>query len=64
MWDRLFILSMVVFFVGMVVVLTGEFVMPDWEPVTIVIGGSVAAFAGIVRRGVGYSTGLDHRLPA
>ncbi len=47
MWDRIFILSMVVFFIGMVVVLTGEFVMPDWEPVTIVIGGSVAAFAGI-----------------
>ncbi len=48
MWDRIFILSMVVFFIGMLVVLTGEFVMPDWEPVTIVIGGSVAAFAGIV----------------
>ena len=47
MWDRIFILSMVVFFIGMVVVLTGEFVMPGWEPVTTVLGGSVAAFAGI-----------------
>ena len=47
MWDRIFILSMVVFFVGMVVVLTGEFIMPSWESVTIVVGGSVAGLAGI-----------------
>ena len=47
MWDRAFILSMVVFFLGMVVVLTGQFVMPNWEPVTTVVGGSVAGLAGI-----------------
>jgi hypothetical protein len=38
---------MVVFFVGMVVVLTGEFVMTDWERITAVVGGSVAGLAGI-----------------
>jgi hypothetical protein len=47
MWDKIFILSMVVFFVGMVVVLTGEFVMPNWEPFTTVLGGSVAGLSGI-----------------
>jgi hypothetical protein len=47
MWDRIYILSMVVFFVGMVVVLTGEFVMTDWERITAVVGGSVAGLAGI-----------------
>ena len=47
MWDKVFILSMVVFFVGMVVVLTGDFIMPNWEPVTTVVGGSVASLAAV-----------------
>ena len=47
MWDKVFILSMVVFFVGMVVVLTGDFIMPNWEPVTTAVGGSVASLAAV-----------------
>lgn len=47
MWDRIFILSMVVFFIGMVAVLTGEFVVSSVQPVTSVVGGSIAGLAGI-----------------
>ena len=47
MWDRIFILSMVVFFIGMVAVLAGEFVVPSAQPVTSVVGGSIAGLAGI-----------------
>ena len=47
MWDRIYILSTVVFFVRMLVVLTGEFVKPDWERVTGIVGGSVAGLSGI-----------------
>ena len=46
MWDRIFLLSMVVFFVGMLAVLAGEFVVPGWSPVTSVVGGSIAGFGG------------------
>lgn len=48
MWDRIFLLSVVVFFLGMLAVLTGEVVVRDWSPVTLVIGGSVAIFGGLV----------------
>ena len=48
MWERIFLLSMVVFFVGMLAVLAGEFVVPDWSPVTSVVGGSIAGFGGLV----------------
>ena len=47
MWDRIFILSMVVFFIGMVAILAGEFVVPSVQPVTSVVGGSIAGLAGI-----------------
>ena len=47
MWDRIFILSMVVFFVGMVAVLAGEFVVTNVQPITAIVGGSIAGAAGI-----------------
>lgn len=47
MWDRIFILSMVVFFVGMVAVLAGEYVITDVRPITAVVGGSIAGIASI-----------------
>ena len=47
MWDRIFLLSMVVFFVGMLAVLAGEFVVPGWSPVTSVVGGSIAGLGGL-----------------
>lgn len=47
MWERIFLLSMVVFFVGMLAVLAGEFVVPVWSPVTSVVGGSIAGFGGL-----------------
>lgn len=48
MWDRIFILSLIVFFIGMLAVMAGEFVMPNWSPVTSVVGGSVAGLGGLV----------------
>ena len=47
MWDKIFILSMAVFFIGMVAVLAGELVATDLRPFTTVVGGSVAGLAGI-----------------
>ena len=47
MWDRIFILSLIVFFIGMLAVMAGEFVMPSWSPVTSVVGGSVAGLGGL-----------------
>ena len=47
MWYRIFLLSMIVFFVGMLAVLAGEFVNPDWSPVTSLVGGSIAGVAGL-----------------
>ncbi len=44
---RIFLLSLVVFFIGMLAVLAGEFVRPDWSPVTTVVGGSVAGLGGL-----------------
>ena len=46
MWYRIFLLSMIAFFVGMLAVLAGEFVNPDWSPVTSLVGGSIAGVAG------------------
>ncbi len=48
MWDRIFLLSMVVYFVGILALLTGEFVVPDWSPITSVVGGSIAGLGGLV----------------
>ena len=47
MWYRIFLLSMVVFFIGMMPVLAGEFVFPQWSPVTSVVGGSIAGLGGL-----------------
>ena len=47
MWYRIFVLSMIVFFIGMLPVLAGEFVIPSWSPITSVVGGSIAALGGI-----------------
>ena len=47
MWDRIFLLSLVIFFTGMLAVLAGEFVVPSVQPVTAVVGGSIAGLAGL-----------------
>lgn len=47
MWDRIFLLSVVVFFVGMLAVLAGEIVMTGWSPVTLPVGGLIAGLAGL-----------------
>ena len=46
-WDRIFLLAIVVYFVGMLAVMAGEFVMPGWKPVTSVVGGSIAGIGGL-----------------
>lgn len=51
MWERIFLLSLVVYFIGILILLAGGFVITDWEPVTTPVGGSIAgisALAGIV----------------
>ena len=51
MWERIFLLSLVVYFIGILILLAGGFVLTDWEPVTTPVGGTIAgisALAGIV----------------
>ena len=47
MWDRIFLLSVVVFFIGMLALMAGEFVVRDWSPVTSVVGGLIAGCGGL-----------------
>ena len=49
MWDRIFLTSLVVFFIGLLAVLAGEIVITGSSSFTlIVVGGSVAGFAGLI----------------
>ena len=49
MWDRIFLTSLVVFFIGLLAVLAGEIVITGSSSFTlIVVGGSVAGLAGLI----------------
>ena len=49
MWDRIFLTSLVVFFIGLLLALAGEIVITGSSSFTlIVVGGSVAGFAGLI----------------
>ena len=48
MWDRIFLTSLVVFFIGLMAVLAGEIVITGSSSFTlVVVGGSVAGLAGL-----------------
>ena len=47
MWERIFLLSLVVYFIGILILLAGGFVLTDWEPVTTPVGGSIAGISGL-----------------
>ena len=49
MWDRIFLTSLVVFFIGLLAVLAGEIVITGSSSFTlIVVGCSVAGLAGLI----------------
>ena len=49
MWDRIFLTSFVVFFIGLLTVLAGEIVITGASSFTlVVVGGSVAGLAGLI----------------
>ncbi|MXZ90707.1 MAG: hypothetical protein F4W95_13710 [Chloroflexi bacterium] len=49
MWDRIFLTSLVVFFIGLLAVLAGEIVITGSSSFTlVVVGGSVAGLAGLI----------------
>ena len=49
MWDRIFLTSLVVFFIGLMAVLAGEVVITGSTSFTlVVVGGSVAGLAGLI----------------
>ena len=49
MWDRIFLTSFVVFFIGLLTVLVGEIVITGASSFTlVVVGGSVAGLAGLI----------------
>ena len=49
MWDRIFLTSLVVFFIGLLAALAGEIVNPGSSSFTlVVVGGSVAGLAGLI----------------
>ena len=49
MWDRIFLTSLVVFFIGLMAVLAGEVVITGSSSFTlVVVGGSVAGLAGLI----------------
>ena len=41
-------LSAVVYCIGMIVLMAGEFVLTGWQPTSAVVGGSIAGIGGIV----------------
>lgn len=47
MWERIFLLSVVVYFIGILALLAGEYVVPGWRPVTSIVGGSIAGVSGL-----------------
>ena len=47
MWDRIFMLSVIVYFVGMLTLLTGEYLIPGWSPVAVPVGGVFAGAGGL-----------------
>ena len=50
MWERIFLLSVVVYFIGVLVILMAHFVVPDWglAPVAVAVGGLIAGGSGLV----------------
>ena len=49
MWDRIFLTSFVVFFIGLLTALAGEIVITGASSFTlVVVGGSVAGLAGLI----------------
>ena len=47
MWERIFLLSLVVHFIGVMILLAGGLVLTHWEPVTSPVGGSIAGIGGL-----------------
>lgn len=47
MWERIFLLSAVVCFIGILILLAGGLVITDWEPITSPVGGSIAGIGGL-----------------
>ena len=50
MWDRIFLLSLVVHFIGVLIMLMGHFVVPGWgpAPVAVTVGVFIAGGGGLV----------------
>ena len=48
MWDRIFLASVVSYLIGMMALLTGEYLLPGLSPVTLPVGGSLVGLGGIV----------------
>ena len=48
MWERTFLLSVVVYFIGVLTMLVSHFLMPGWGPVPVAVGAFIAGAGGIV----------------
>lgn len=47
-WLFISMLSALVYCVGMIVLMAGEFVLTGWQPTSAVVGGSIAGIGGLV----------------
>ena len=48
MWYRIFLLSIIAYLIGMLALLTGEYLLPALGLVTLPVGGSLVGLGGIV----------------
>ncbi len=47
MWDRIFLISVVVYFIGVLIMLASHFLAPGWGPVPVAVGAFIAGFGGL-----------------
>ena len=47
MWDRVFLASVVAYLIGMMALLTGEYLLPALSPVTLPVGGSLVGLGAV-----------------
>ena len=47
MWDKIFMMSIIAYLIGMLALLTGEYLLPALGPVTLPVGGSLVGLGGI-----------------
>ena len=47
MWDRIFLISVVVYFIGVLTMLASYFLVPGWGPVPLTVGAFIAGIGGL-----------------